>query len=172
MEAAPEFASGLSFPKQLTPVVIRRAAMDLLTRREHSSHELLTKLSRKFSKLAEVDELDPDVFTDLIVAQISILTSEKLQSDERFVESFINGRKSQGKGPLRIRQELEQRKVSSDLVAEYLDDSDEYWMELARGVYRKKFAGKAVASYEEKAKRLRFMLYRGFPHSLLRALIQ
>ena len=105
-----------------------------------------TKLSRKFSKLAEVDELDPDLFDDLIVAQISILTSENLQSDERFVESFINDRKSQGKGPLRIRQELEQRKVSSDLVAEYLDEDNEQWQELAKDVYSKKFSGKAIGS--------------------------
>jgi len=94
-----------------------------------------------------------------------------LQSDERFVESFINGRKTQGKGPLRIRQELEQRRVSSELIEAYLDESDEQWQELARQVYQRKYGFADAVAYQEKSKRLRFMQYRGFSLGIIFSLI-
>jgi regulatory protein len=152
---------------------IRRAAMDLLARREHACHELASKLSRKFSSFIESDDcpLSSDQFHDVIVEQIQRLTEENLQSDERFVESFINGRKTQGKGPLRIRQELEQRRVSSELIEAYLDESDEQWLELARQVYQRKYGSADAVAYQEKSKRLRFMQYRGFSLGIIFSLI-
>ncbi len=147
--------------------------MDLLARREHACHELASKLSRKFSPFIESDDcpLSSDQFHDVIAEQIQRLTEENLQSDERFVESFINGRKAQGKGPLRIRQELEQRRVSSELIEAYLDESDEQWQELARQVYQRKYGSADAVAYQEKSKRLRFMQYRGFSLCIIFSLI-
>ena len=147
--------------------------MDLLARREHACHELASKLSGKFSPFIESDDcpLSSEQFHDVIVEQIQRLTEENLQSDERFVESFINGRKTQGKGPLRIRQELEQRRVSSDLIEDYLDESDEQWQELARQVYQRKYGSADAVAYQEKSKRLRFMQYRGFSLGIIFSLI-
>jgi len=152
---------------------IRRAAMDLLARREHSSHELVSKLSRKFSALIDSTDcpLSPEQFFDLMVEQIRVLADENLQSDERFVESFINGRKAQGKGPLRIKLELQQRQVSANLVDDYLDESGEHWQDLARQVYLKKYGSSEVVTYQEKSKRLKFMHYRGFHPGLVYSLI-
>ncbi|MEH6557288.1 MAG: regulatory protein RecX [Oceanicoccus sp.] len=152
---------------------IRRAAMDLLARREHAFHELVSKLSRKFSTFINSDDcpLSPEEFNDAIVEQIAVLTEENLQSDERFVESFINGRKAQGKGPLRIRQELEQRRVSPELIEDYLDEYNEHWQDLARQVYLKKYGPGDVATYQEKSKRLRFMHYRGFSPGIIYPLV-
>ena len=170
--------------------------MDLLARREHSFHELVVKLTRKYSHLyhsaAAVDTVDehcPDQEPDnlavaneeildkealqaLIYQQVSLLADDKLQSDERFIESFINGRKMQGKGPLRIRQELEQKRLPDNLITAYLDESDERWQLLAQQVYRKKFGDGAAKSYQEKAKRFRFMQYRGFSPAVLQSLVK
>ncbi len=147
--------------------------MDLLARREHAFHELVSKLSRKFATFVESDDcpLSSDEFYDVIVEQIVLLTEENLQSDERFIESFINGRKSQGKGPLRIRQELEQRRVSSELVEDYLDECNEQWQDLAKQVYLKKYGAGDVATYQEKSKRLKFMHYRGFSPAIVYSLM-
>lgn len=151
---------------------IRRAAMDLLARREYAFNELLGKLNQKFIRCLSVrTDSDPPVtdqaagkeaLTQLILEQLEILRAENLQSDERFVESFINGRKSSGKGPLRIRQELKQKQVSDTLVEQYLIDDDDSWLLLAEEIYHRKFGHGAARDYQEKSRRYRFMMYRGF----------
>lgn len=154
--------------KTLTPLDIRRAAMDYLARREHAFDELVGKLLRRFK--AEDAERQTQ-YAALIAEQVTVLASENLQSDQRYVESFINGRKAQGKGPLRIRQELEYKGISSQLIEEYLHQDDASWLELAQWVYHKKFGSTPAASYQEKSKRLRFMQYRGFSYQHLSAVI-
>lgn len=173
--------------------------MDLLARREHSFQELKIKLFRKFTypKKTSVgrfsrdrqdasgldqepfdqgdvnqDGLNKEKLEALLIEQLSMLSKENLQSDERYVESFINGRKAQGKGPIRIRKELEQKGACSDLITDYLNESDEQWLDLAERVYKRKFGDGVAKSYEEKAKRMRFMLYRGFSHAVVQDLVR
>ena len=101
--------------------------MDYLARREHAFYELVGKLSRRFIKYDS-----PQEFIDaLIVEQVKILAEDNLQSDERYIESFINGRRSQGKGPLRIRKELEHKGLSADLITDFLVEDDPQWQSLA-----------------------------------------
>jgi regulatory protein len=144
--------------KAVSPLDVRRAAMDLLARREHSTKELADKLYRRF----------PD--RDVIADQITVLKEDNLQSDERFVESFVNGRKSRGKGPLVIRQDLKQRGISADLIAVYLDEAPELWLPIAEQTYHKKFGDKPIADQKDKARRIRFMQYRGFSGDTIRKL--
>jgi regulatory protein len=148
----------LDAPADVSPAEVRRVAMDLLARREHSFHELQQKLSRRF--------FDPDLISD----QLNLLKDENLQSDERFVESFVNGRKSRGKGPMVIRHELKQKGIAAELVAMYLDDDPDEWLAIAQQTYRKKFGDKPVADQKDKARRLRFMQYRGFSGEIIRQL--
>ena len=140
---------------------IRHAAMDLLCRREHSRQELLTKLSRRFN----------DCERALIEQQLQRLVEDRLQSDERFVESFVNGRKRQGKGPARIRQELQQKGVSSYLISQCLEASRDEWNELALEVYLRKFGDTPVVDHKDRARRLRFMQYRGFDTQAIARLV-
>ena len=165
-------ASALVKRKTIKPMDIRRAAMDLLARREHAFQELVNKLSTKFLRCSDYGyAIEKASLLELIFDQILILKNENLQSDERYVESFINGRKSQGKGPIRIRRELEQKQVSSQLINNYLNETSEEWESLARQVYLKKFGQGESKNYQEKTKRLRFLVYRGFPHELLRSIV-
>lgn len=172
---------------------IRRAAMDLLARREHTLHELRDKLQQKFShprssslahrktssyiddeSTAAEDEmaaLAAKSLADHIEAVIQDLVEENLQSDDRFVESFINGCKAKGHGPQRISRDLSLKRVDTHLVDKYLDERDEYWLELAHSVYLKKFGDEQPESYKEKAKRMRFMQQRGFPVWMFDALL-
>ena len=60
---------------------LRLAAMDLLARREHGSHELRVKLSKRFRGRACTDEQVQDVLT--------ALTTEGLLSDQRFAISTV-----------------------------------------------------------------------------------
>ncbi len=139
----------------VSPVAVRRAAMNLLARREHSFQELMDKLFRRF----------PD--RRILEDQLTRLKEEKLQSDERFVESFVNGRKSRGKGPLVISYELKQKGVSEEMAARYVDGSAEQWQAIAEQTYQKKYADKPIVDQKDRARRLRFMQYRGFSGDII-----
>lgn len=131
---------------------IRRLAMDMLARREHSSHELFTKLTRRFSDIAEVEDV------------LYVLKEEKLQSDQRFAEAFVRYRSQKGQGPVRIRQELVQKAVSESIVTDVIESSDIDWRQIAQNTYEKKYANKAIQDNNERARRQRFMQYRGFSY--------
>jgi regulatory protein len=141
------------------PADIRFAAMNLLARREHSLGELRKKLRRRF-----FDE--PQVET-----QLQKLVDEKLQSDERFAESFTRMRAGRGYGPARVRQAMRDRGLSDTDIARAFDAAELDWCELASKVIQKKFGAGPPDDLEEKARRIRFMEYRGFASDHYRHLI-
>lgn len=134
----------------------RKKAMDLLARREHGRSELLEKLLR-----AGFDR-------DLAAAAVEVLAREGLQDDRRYVEAFLQSRIRQGKGPVRIRLELDRKGIDPGLVEEQLAECRENWLALARSVREKKFGPARPSSYREKAKQMRFLQYRGFEAEQIR----
>lgn len=132
------------------PIAARKKAMDYLARREYGRTELGEKLVG-----AGFDEST----ARFAVAQ---LVRDGLQDDRRFVDSFIQSRVGQGKGPVRIRLELGQRGVDENLVDTVLDDREDDWKTLARHVRQRKFGSGQPADFREKARQMRFLQYRGF----------
>lgn len=129
---------------------IKNSALNLLARREHSQQELRAKLLvREFAR-EEIEQV------------LQILKKENLQSDARFAESYARMRINRGYGPLRISQELQQRGINNDLIAENLAQDKEFWLEKMNEVKHKKFGSKIPKDFVEKAKQLRFLQYRGF----------
>lgn len=96
------------------------------------------------------------------------LENEGLQSDARFAESYVHSRGRRGFGPLRIKLELQQRGISSDLIDVYVDFNDKIWLEIARKEYEKKFGAQATKSVKDQAKRLRFLQSRGFTGDIIK----
>lgn len=134
-------------------VRIRRRAMDILARREHSRHELSQKLASRFEESSG----------DLIDTVLDQLESDRLLSDRRFAESFVRMRQDKGYGPLYIFSRLNQRGVSGDVVDAVLDALDPDWFATAERTLRHKTAGGSVRLDErEKARLLRFLASRGF----------
>jgi regulatory protein len=129
---------------------IRLAAMNLLARREHSVRELRNKLQRRFPDDEKVGE------------QLCRLVEERLQSDIRFAASYARQRISRGYGPVRLREELRERGVSEDDVTAAMEDMEIDWCAVAVEVMQKKFGALAPIDIQEKARRARFMQYRGF----------
>src|SRR5690606_8774424 len=94
-------------PADKPPIAVRRAAMNLLARRDHSFHELLEKLSDKF----------PDFSRDeVVLPAVQRLRDENLPSDTRAASAWVNSRAGRGFGPLNIAAELLPRKLHSDLL--------------------------------------------------------
>ena len=139
---------------------LRPAATDLLARREHSRGELRAKLSRRFADQEALEQ------------QLQWLAQEGYQSDRRFCEVFVRSRSQQGQGPQRIARELRQRGVSDALVRELLWESDVDWCEQLGALYRRRFGDAPIADPKERARRVRFLQYRGFPYDLIRDVVQ
>ena len=135
---------------ELTPLDARKKAMDLLARREHAHSELM----RKLGKAGFSAEMANDA--------ISELAREGLQSDQRFVEAFVQSRYSAGKGPIRVRAELRDRDVDEGLVDAALGEFEGDWFALAVLVRQKKFGAEQTPDFKEKARQMRFLQYRGF----------
>lgn len=141
------------------PVAARRKAMDLLARREHAADELTAKLEKAGFE------------TDTAADAVARLNEEGLQSDARFVESFIQSRISQGKGPQRIRADLRQRRVADIVIARALDEAPADWHALAREARERKFGPGRPADFKEKARQMRFLQYRGFEQDHIQAAV-
>ena len=134
--------------------LLRRAAIDLLARREHSRKELLNKLRSRAELLDELEEVLEEV--------LDRLEQDGLFSDERFAESFVRSRIGRGHGPMRIRQELRQKGIENELCALAIEAADADWYELARACRERKFGTGKPKDYRERAKQMRYLQYRGF----------
>lgn len=141
------------------PADIRRAAMDLLARREHGVQELAQKL-----RLRGADE-------NLLGAELQRLVDEGLLCEQRYVESHIRSRSASGRGPMRIREELTQRGLRKDLVSQALDEADEDWEQNLRELWQRKF-GIAPADPKSYAKQARFLIYRGYAPAQVQKLLR
>ena len=128
----------------------RKKAMDFLARREYGRQELVDKLVG--------GGFDPDTAR----AAVERLAAEGLQDDRRFAAGLVQSRIGQGKGPVRIRQELGERGIDGGLIEAALADCGEDWTDLARRVRRRKFGAALPPDFPAKARQMRFLQYRGF----------
>lgn len=133
-----------------TPVAIRRTALDLLARREHSHAELLRKLRQRGAA------------QDLAEIELERLQNDGLLSDERFCEAYVHYRSQRGYGPQRLREELRQRGVAESLIEQELHGGERDWPALARAAFAKRFPEGPATDIKERARQQRFMQYRGF----------
>ena len=133
-----------------SPLEARKKAMDFLARREYGQTELIKKLADKGFERNVAEQA------------VTQLTSEGLQSDARFAESFVQSRINQGKGPVRIRLDLGQRGISDSTTEIAIEAAESDWFALAREQRVKKFGDAAPPDFKEKARQMRFLQYRGF----------
>src|SRR5690606_29636233 len=107
----------------------------------------------------------------LIAQVVTDLAARDLQSDERFAEEFVKMRCRQGKGPVRIAFDLQEKGITAEVTQALLADSAYNWIALAEDVRTKRFAEKIPQSHQEKAKQMRFLQYRGFTLEQIRAVV-
>ncbi len=145
----------MSEPPGLTE--IRKKAMDLLARREHSVRELERKLQAR------------GYANDSIAQVVDGLRQDRLLSDERFVETYVYQRGNAGFGPLKISYELQQKGVDAGLIETYLDPRDESWDESMCRQRARRFGEVIPEEYAARMKQARFLQNRGFsPAAVMR----
>jgi regulatory protein len=126
----------------------------LLARREHSRAEL----ARKLRGHAET----PDALELLLID----LEKRKQLSDERFASERARWL-SRKYGAARIRQDLKTRGVQRELIDRISSEGE---LERARAILERKYRVPA-ATREERAKRGRFLMSRGFSAEVIRSLL-
>lgn len=139
-------------------LTLRRAAMDLLARREHSRAELLDKLTRKFPENLEAF---PQVLDQLAL--------DGLLDDARFTEAYIRYRRTRGVGPLLIRQELRQKGIEGVTLEAALDVQSDDWQESLLALMDKKTHGAVPPKSDVKARQklYRALLAKGYSSAMI-----
>ena len=134
----------------LSPQELRIKAMNLLARREHAVAELQQKLIAKGHPRNSVEQV------------VNALQQEGLVDDARFTEAYVRYRSERGYGPVRIQAELREKGVDEEVQANFLDRRATDWLERGAQVRIKRFGDEAPADFQEKARQMRFLQYRGF----------
>jgi regulatory protein len=134
----------------------RAAAVALLARRDFATAELRKKLGSK------------GFDADTVAALIAELSAEGVLNDERHAQNYVSWHARRGQGPIRIAAALRQRGIDTALVQAALAAGPD-WHALACQVCRARFGAQPAASWPEKARRARFLQYRGFSADHIRA---
>ncbi len=139
---------------------LKARAVSLLSRREYSRAELV----RKLAPHAETSEA--------LDALLDTLAKEGWQSDARVIQSVVH-RKSPIHGSLRISQELKQKGMNDQQVANIRSQLKDSELERAHGVWEKKFgAAGGAQTPTEYARQGRFLAARGFSHDVVRKVLK
>jgi len=125
----------------------------LLSKREHSVVQITQKL-----KLRETDEVD-------IENCLAKLQANKLQCDDRFCESMIRYYSGQLKGEQWIKHALKQAGIESYKIENAFMQADVNWLENLEKLIHKKYGEIECLDFQEKQKRQRYLLTKGFTYS-------
>ncbi len=134
---------------------ILNAAVELLARREYSGQELRRKLGGR------VD--DPQ----LLETVLERLAEQGLQSDLRCATMLARQRVAQGYGEYRVKYDLQQKGIASDLIQQALEALEVDWFALARGYACKRFGATPAVDFKERSRRARHLQGRGFSYDEL-----
>jgi regulatory protein len=136
-------------------IIVYNKALDLVSRREHSRHELMQKLDKRYLNSTPIIE---DVLDKLEI--------NKILDDERFAEMYLNSRARKGFGPKKIEMELHSKKVDSFFISNAVE-AYENWLENAQRELKKKFKDQKPTDYQSKMKQKQFLFTRGFSSPII-----
>ena len=136
---------------------VKARAVSLLAQREYSRQELTDKLTAAQASPEEVEHA------------LAQLEAKGLVDDARVVETLVN-RRSGKLGASRLRQELQAKGVSPELVAETMASLKGSELARAQAVWQKKF-GQLAATSAERNKQARFLASRGFSGDVVRQVV-
>ena len=140
--------------------IIRRAAFNLLARRDYSQQEMIQKLKTKGYAVEEIKI----IIDDLVKANYI--------DDARFSENYIRRRRHKGYGPKRIQLELQIHGIAAEIIAQQLQFADNAWFIEVKKIWSKYFKGKTPPDMKNRAKQMRFLQYRGFTQDQIENVIK
>ena len=140
-------------------IVVYNKALDLVSRREHSRHELKQKLNKRFPETIPIIE-----------EALDKLLLNNILDDERFAEMYLNARARKGFGPKKIEMELYSKKVDPIFISNAIE-AYESWIENAENELKKKYKGIEPIDYKSKMKQKQFLFNRGFSTQIIEQIL-
>ena len=136
---------------------LKGRALRLLSQREHSRLELERKLAGHEEEPGQLRRV------------LDELQAKDFISEERVLESVLH-RRAARLGAGRIRQELQQKGLDPERVAEAMEQLKGTELERARSVWRRKFDA-PPADAAQRARQARFLAARGFGGEVIRKVL-
>ncbi|MCE3268280.1 MAG: recombination regulator RecX [Burkholderiales bacterium] len=143
-------------PKQ--QISLKNKALDFLSRRDYGYHELYVKLQKYSENLDEIKQILDD------------LKNKNFLSEERYINSYLRSKQIKY-GVKKIRYDLLQKNVDSDLLDEVLAANQTNEYEIAYSLWQRKF-GKLATDNKDRLKQMRFLQSRGFSSYVISKIIK
>ncbi len=102
---------------------------------------------------------------DSVRAVLDRLEQEGLLSEARYCDMLVRSRVQQGYGPIRIRFELRQHRIPTEMIEAALEEAEPDWGMLASAVGERRFGPGPDPDIKTRAKRLKYLRNRGFETS-------
>jgi regulatory protein len=132
------------------------AAVTLLARRDFCSSELAARLSSQgFDQQA-------------IGSAVEELHDRHYLDDARYARQFVTVHAERGHGPIRIRHDLVALGVSEQQIDSALAERTD-WATQAQTLRARRFGAAPPHDWAEKARQVRFLMYRGFSQDDIRS---
>ena len=152
----------------LSAVQLRARALACLAQREHSRLELRRKLLAALQRAAErADEPPPEDGEARVDTLIEQLASQGLLSEQRYIDSRLRTRAPR----------LGARRLAAELAQQGLKPTGETWdqvqaseAERAQALLARRFGDEPPPDLKELARRVRFLISRGFAPDLAQKL--
>ena len=142
---------------------LKGRALRYLAAREHSRAELERKLGSHESEPGELSRV------------LDELTAKGFISEARVVESVLH-RRAANLGNARVIQELRNKGIGTEALADAAEHLRASELERAREVWRKKFGangeGEGTPDPAERARQMRFLAARGFSSEVVRRVMR
>ncbi len=130
--------------------------MALLARRDYSAAGLRERLVSRGFEAATVQQV------------LEELSARRYLDDERYAAQYVSYHAARGHGPRRIARDLAIEGLSDPLIATALATIAD-WSALAREVRIRRFGSGPPTSAQQRARQMRFLLYRGFSNDHIRS---
>lgn len=154
----------------LSPPQLRARALACLAQREHSRQELARKLLRAWQlAAAKAEEALPDDAEATVAALLDQLADQGLLSEARYVDSRLRTRAPR----------LGARRLAAELAQQGLKPEGDTWAEVqatererALALLHRRFGELPPPDPKERARRVRFLVSRGFAADLAVRLVE
>lgn len=133
----------------------------LLGRQEYSRRELTQKLQQR------------EATDEFIENLLDWCEKHNFINEQRYCEGFVRKHIFKCHGLKRIQSEAMSKGINRALLETVVDELEIDWFELAQEAYNKKYSTTPVdLEYKEKAKRVRYLMYRGFSYDQINFAMQ